>query len=36
LTFVPEQGRIVKVFYPLFPPDRNGREVLASLEARAD
>jgi hypothetical protein len=36
LTFVPEQGRIVKVFYPLFPPDRNAREVLASLEARAD
>jgi hypothetical protein len=36
LTFVPEQGRIVKVFYPLFPPDCNAREVLASLVARAD
>jgi hypothetical protein len=36
LTFVPEQGRIVKVFYPWFPADRNAREVLASLEARAD
>jgi peroxiredoxin len=36
LTFVAEQGRIVKVFYPVFPPDRNAREVLASLEARAD
>ena len=36
LTFVAEQGRIVEVFYPLFPPDRNAREVLASLEARAD
>ena len=36
LTFVAEQGRIVKVFYPVFPPDRNAGEVLAWLEARAD
>jgi peroxiredoxin len=36
LTFVAEQGRIVKVFYPVFPPDRNAAEVLAWLEARAD
>jgi hypothetical protein len=36
LTFVAEQGRIVKVFYPVFPPDRDARQVLASLEARAD
>jgi peroxiredoxin len=36
LTFVAEQGRIVNVFYPVFPPDRNADEVLAWLEARAD
>jgi peroxiredoxin len=36
LTFVAEQGRIVKVFYPVFPPDRNAGEVLAWLEGRAD
>jgi peroxiredoxin len=35
LTFVAERGRIVKVFYPVFPPDRNADEVLAWLEARA-
>jgi peroxiredoxin len=34
LTFVAEQGRIVKVFYPVFPPDRNAGDVLAWLEAR--
>jgi peroxiredoxin len=33
LTFVAEQGRIVKVFYPVFPPDRNADEVLAWLSA---
>lgn len=31
LTFVAEGGRIVKVFYPVFPPDRNAGEVLAWL-----
>jgi peroxiredoxin len=36
LTFVAEAGRIVKLFYPVFPPDRNADEVLAWLEARAD
>ena len=36
LTFVAEEGRIVQVFYPVFPPDRNAGEVLAWLEARAD
>jgi peroxiredoxin len=36
LTFVAEQGRIAKVFYPVFPPDRNAGEVLAWLEARGD
>ena len=34
LTFVAEAGTIVKVFYPVFPPDRNAAEVLAWL-ARA-
>ena len=29
LTFVAEAGRIVKVFYPVFPPDRNAGEVLS-------
>lgn len=28
LTFVAEAGRIVKVFYPVFPPDRDASEVL--------
>ena len=32
LTFVAEEGRIVKVFYPVFPPDRNAGDVLAWLE----
>jgi peroxiredoxin len=34
LTFVAEAGAIVKVFYPVFPPDRNAAEVLAWLDAR--
>lgn len=31
LTFVAEAGRITKVFYPVFPPDRDAAEVLAWL-----
>jgi peroxiredoxin len=31
VTLVLEQGRIAKVFYPVFPPDRNAEEVLAWL-----
>jgi peroxiredoxin len=31
LALVAEAGRIVKVFYPVFPPDRNAEEVLAWL-----
>ena len=27
LAFVAEHGRIVKVFYPVFPPDRNAQDV---------
>ena len=34
LTFVAETCRIVKVFYPVFPPDRNAGDVLAWLQAR--
>jgi peroxiredoxin len=30
-----ERGRIAKVWYPVFPPDRNAAEVLAWLRARA-
>ena len=32
LTFVARAGRIEKVFYPVFPPDRNAADVLAWLE----
>jgi peroxiredoxin len=31
VTLVLEHGRIAKVFYPVFPPDRNAEEVLAWL-----
>jgi peroxiredoxin len=34
LTFVAEAGNVVKVFYPVFPPDRNAGEVLAWLRGR--
>jgi peroxiredoxin len=34
LALVAERGHIVKVFYPVFPPDRNAEEVLAWLRAR--
>jgi peroxiredoxin len=34
LTFVVAEGRIVKVFYPVFPPDRDAAEVLAWLRDR--
>lgn len=33
LTFVARRGRIDKVFYPVFPPDRNASEVLAWLRS---
>jgi peroxiredoxin len=31
ITLVVEHRRIVKVFYPVFPPDRNAAEVVAWL-----
>jgi peroxiredoxin len=35
LTFVAEQGRIGKAFYPVFPPQENAGEVLAWLRSRS-
>ena len=35
LAWIAERGRIVKVFYPVFPPDRNVADVIHWLEARA-
>ena len=32
LAFVAEKGRITKVFYPVFPPDRNAETVLSWLK----
>jgi len=32
LALIAEQGRIVKVFYPVFPPDRNAQDVLDWLK----
>jgi len=32
LALVAEQGRIVKVFYPVFPPDRNAQDVVDWLK----
>jgi peroxiredoxin len=32
LTLVTSDGRIGKVFYPVFPPDKNAEEVLAYLQ----
>jgi peroxiredoxin len=31
LALVAEKGRIIKVFYPVFPPDQNAETVLAWL-----
>jgi peroxiredoxin len=35
LTFVADEGRIERVFYPVFPPDRNAADVLTWLNGRA-
>ncbi len=35
LTLIAQDGAIAKVFYPVFPPDRNAGDVLAWLAARA-
>jgi len=31
LTLIIEEGRIIKVFYPVFPPDKNAEEVIVWL-----
>ncbi|CAN5194277.1 redoxin family protein [soil metagenome] len=36
VTLVLEAGRVGKVFYPVFPPDRNAAEVVAWLRGRED
>ncbi len=35
LTLIARRGRVVKAFYPVFPPDRNAPDVLAWLRERA-
>ena len=35
LTLIVEDGRIQKVFYPVFPPDENAEEVLTWLQQNA-
>jgi len=35
LTLITENGKIQKVFYPVFPPDQNADDVLAWLRSRA-
>jgi peroxiredoxin len=35
MALVIEDGTIVKVFYPVFPPDKNAEEVVAWLRAKA-
>jgi peroxiredoxin (alkyl hydroperoxide reductase subunit C) len=35
LALVAERATIVKVFYPVFPPDRNAADVLAWLRERS-
>ncbi len=35
LTMIASDGRIEKVFYPVFPPDRNAGDVLSWLRAHA-
>ncbi len=35
VTLIAEDGKIVKVFYPVFPPDRNADEVIDWLQGHA-
>jgi peroxiredoxin len=35
VTLIFEQGSIARVFYPVFPPDRNAAEVVAWLRSRS-
>jgi peroxiredoxin len=34
LSFIAQRGRIVKVFYPVFPPHRNAADIVAWLAAQ--
>jgi peroxiredoxin len=36
LTLVARDGRIEKVFYPVFPPERNAGDVLEWLQGKED
>ena len=36
LTLIADDGRITKVFYPVFPPDRSAADVIAWLQARRE
>jgi peroxiredoxin len=36
LTVVSEDGRVRRVFYPVFPPDRNADAVLTYLRREGD
>ncbi len=33
ITLIADRGRIEKVFYPVFPPNRNAQDVVEWLEA---
>nr|WP_322785855.1 redoxin family protein [Stanieria cyanosphaera] len=35
VTLIAKDGKIVKVFYPVFPPDRNADEVIDWLQEHA-
>ncbi|MEW6491325.1 MAG: peroxiredoxin [Cyanobacteriota bacterium] len=35
VTLISEAGKIIKVFYPVFPPDKNANEVVSWLEKNA-
>jgi peroxiredoxin len=35
VTIIAENGKIVKVFYPVFPPDRNASAVIDWLKENA-
>lgn len=35
LTLIADDGRIEKIFYPVFPPDLNADEVLSWLQQNA-
>ncbi len=35
VTLISEAGKIIKVFYPVFPPDKNANEVVGWLENNA-